>query len=496
MSSLESGSDTPSGQRPLLPQRPLGPSRLAQFKSQKQAALQARLQQRAFHQDQFWLTLIILERFVTRLFSEKLGLLPDWTNFLDLPLLILFAGYVAFATRHRPQLKKGTGYGLLIVAFIFSFSLSSITNLSRLHPGAMGFFLLGFLEPLAYMALAYALAPRADIVQYLIKLLMLIGWLQILVVVIVDLPRFLATKNPDFISGTFGDNAYQLVFFLLAWNVVVLSQSRRTRHPFWRSVGVLGLQILILAIVFLAQFRAVIPFALITWTFTYLVVNPKPGKAAVGAGFGLGLFLVAFYVINVAFPELKYNALLQVASRSDEVEQSGKVQAIQNLGQLIRLEPQILVYGTGPGTYASRGFRTFSVVGRQDTVNVLYRRFFHTDFYITDVAARYVLPTVNLFAFGASTTASPWFSYLALPAEVGLPGLIVVLWFYFRAMRQTWHHRFAPNGVGVLAGWVFVGMALLLQMAFLENWLEVSRLTVPVWTIFGVVLSQIQRNYS
>ena len=35
------------------------------------------------------------------------------------------------------------------------------------------------------------------------------------VVALIDLPLFLATHNPDKVSGTFGENAYQLVIFLL-----------------------------------------------------------------------------------------------------------------------------------------------------------------------------------------------------------------------------------------------------------------------------------------
>ena len=40
-------------------------------------------------QDQLVLGLLIAERFLTRLFSEKLGWLPGWSNFLDFPLLFV-----------------------------------------------------------------------------------------------------------------------------------------------------------------------------------------------------------------------------------------------------------------------------------------------------------------------------------------------------------------------------------------------------------------------
>ena len=54
----------------------------------------------------------MLERFVTRLFSEKLNLLPGWTNFLDYPLLILFAIYVLGRTRGRRKKQPPSGFEL------------------------------------------------------------------------------------------------------------------------------------------------------------------------------------------------------------------------------------------------------------------------------------------------------------------------------------------------------------------------------------------------
>lgn len=467
---------------------------LSTFREYRLQAHAAKIEQQKLRYDKFWLGFIILERFLTRLLSEKFGLLPGWTNFLDLPILVAFAVYVAMATRRLPRPKRDNGFAWLVAAFLFNFAISAFFNLERLHPGALILFLIGFLEPLAFMGLAYALMPKQEIVGFLVKILNFVGWIQLPVIAFIDLPRFLATRNPDFISGTFGENPYQLVFFLLSWNAIILSTPGNPKKRTARAIGILLLQGLILAIILLAQFRSIIPFALMTWGLTYLFVNREISAGIVWAVLGTILFLGFFFVANSLFPELKYDDLLELTSRTDEVEQSGKVQSIQNYGQLIMTSPEVLVIGTGPATYASRGFRTFSVAGKGDVANELYREAFNTDYYVTDVAAKYVLPTAGLVAFGAATSAVPWFTYLALPAELGVFGLFVVLMMYFRAMRICWVHRFAGNGLGVLGSWVLLAMALLLQMAFLENWLEVSRLTVPVWVVFGVVLGQLAQE--
>ncbi len=430
---------------------------------------------------------IVLERFVTRLFTNKLSLLPGWANFLDYPILIGFALYVLFTARRRPAIQRRSGFEPLALGLVFVMAISTFFNLDRLHPGAASLFVVGLLEPLAFMFLAYALQPGREIAAFLVKVLLWVGWLQIAVVLFLDLPIFLATRNPDAVSGTFGGNAYQMTFFLMTWNVIILSRPSAPRYRFVRLLGIVMLQGLIVVIILLAQFRALLPFIFLTWVLTYLVVSGRVARGLVAAFVGAALMVGLFYAVDALLPELKWREVFQVPGRADEVYESGKVQAIINYGRLIESRPEVLVVGTGPGTYASRGFRTFSVAGRDDLANQFYRDFFNSDHYVTDVAALYTLPVATLFAFGASTTAAPWFSYLALPAELGFAGLVLVAIIYLKAIRNCWIASKNRGTVRVLAQWTLIALALLLQMAFLENWLEVSRLTVPVWLAAGVV---------
>lgn len=463
---------------------------------QRRAIAAERLEQSRTRLDKWVLAAILLERFLTRFFSDKLALLPGWANFLDYPLLILFAMYV-FATsreRKRTHTARGSGFELLTLALVVNILISALFNLDRLHPGAFFLFIVGFLEPLAYMLLAYALTPRLETFTFLVKILFFVGWLQIAVVLLVDFPQFLVFRNPDVISGTFGENPYQMVFYLLTWNVLVLSSKPPNRLRVLWLLGVSILQGVILAVILLAQFRAIIPFAAVTWALTSFLITRRRSLAIVAGGFSLAIFTVFFLGVNYLLPELKYNDVLQLTERRDEFVASGKVQAVFNFMDLVAEQPQVLVFGTGPGTYASRGFRTFSIAGKGDVANQAYRKLFNSDYYATDVATKYVLPTAGMFAFGASSTAVPWFSFLALPAELGLPGLFLVLVIYGIAVHKSWPVASHQGPVQLLARWVIVAMLLLMQMAFLENWLENSRLTVPVWTIFGVVLAYLHQT--
>lgn len=456
-------------------------------------ATRARLQ---MTHDQWWLGAILVERFVTRFVSARVPSLSGWANFLDYPLLVLFGAYVLLTIRDRPALKVRTGFGPLTLAFVLLIGISALANLDRLHPGAFTLFVVNFLEPLAYMALAYALAPRPPVATFLVKVLLLIGWLQIAVVGIVDLPVFLAQHNPDMIVGTFTGNPYQLTFFLLTWNILILSRLLTLPSVIARWASVLAVQTIILVIFLLAQFRSILPFAVFTWGLTYLIVSRHWVQGILAAVVGLVLLGTLFSAVNVLLPELRWQETLQLTERSDETVNSGKVQAVLNYGSLVADQPQVLLIGTGPGTYTSRGFRTFSMAGRDDVANRLYRNLFHTDYYTTDVAQRYVLPVINLWAFGSATAAVPWFSYLSLPAELGVPGLLLVLAMYFKAIANCWKPARQPGDLGLLARWVLIALILLLQMGFLENWLEVSRLTVPIWTMFGVLLAQIYPGHA
>jgi len=461
-----------------------------------QAYWQEQWRARQIQRDKLVFGLILLERFTTRLLSEKLEILPGWTNFLDYPLLILFAVYVLAEARHRPTQPLRTGYGALSLGLTLITSLSAIINLDRLNLGAFLLFFIGLMEPLAYMALAYALAPDRKVLDFILRLLILVGWAQILVVAFVDLPVFLETRNPDFISGTFGLNAYQLVFYLLAWNVLILSPSEKSRYSAFRWIAVFLTQLALLIIILLAQFRAFIPSLLLTWLFTYLILYRPSMKTFARVSIAASLPVVLFLAINRIFPELKYQDILQLPERTQEISESGKIEVIRNYVKMVGENPQVLLIGTGPGTFLSRGFRVFSIYGKYEVANQVFRDLFDTSSYLSDVAKKYIVPITarGLFTFGAATTSEPWFSHLAILAELGLIGYLIVMATYFQAARMSWRMTSSGGSTATLSRWVLVAIFILLQLGFVGEWLEVTRVTIPIWLIFGALLAGFQNR--
>ena len=97
-----------------------------------------------------------------------------------------------------------------------------------------------------------------------------------------------------------------------------------------------------------------------------------------------------------------------------------------------------------------------------------------------------------------SVSTLPYSSYLGLAAEVGLLGLALVLGIYVAALlrigRITKREIAIATGsdpVPALAVATTIGFLTLLQMGFLENWLEVTRITFLVWLMFAVVAKEL-----
>jgi hypothetical protein len=161
-------------------------------------------------------------------------------------------------------------------------------------------------------------------------------------------------------------------------------------------------------------------------------------------------------------------------------------------------EPQALAYGTGPGTFSSRAWQTFALAGSSSGSNVQgsYVKFLGGNgASSTDVSDKYVLTQYrNAQAVqGSRAISSPFFSYVSLMAEVGLPGFFLLTAVYvFGALRAIQMARSsmrnATSGDPLPALLIAAAAAftLLLQMAFLDNWLEVTRVTFIAWTLLAV----------
>ena len=146
-------------------------------------------------------------------------------------------------------------------------------------PAPTVLFVYDFVSPLVFGWVALKIWPAGQAAA-LSRLIVGLGVLQFVVIVIFDLPTFASSRNPDDIAGTFGGNAYQLVFFLLVFAALVAGiatfEPRRSMARF--APLVFGLTFLV---IFLAQYRALLVSTALTVVYVSLLLGSQRGKGIV-----------------------------------------------------------------------------------------------------------------------------------------------------------------------------------------------------------------------
>jgi hypothetical protein len=217
----------------------------------------------------------------------------------------------------------------------------------------------------------------------------------------------------------------------------------------------------------------------------------------------LGLSFVAQH-----FPALYLKPTVEAIRQDPGAFVSSRLRIAGDVLDLYTQNPQFAVTGSGPGTYSSRAWRTFADVHSKSRSNVAGRyvaeitggREYHTD-----VSDRYVLPRYRSATtiLGSRAPDSPFASYTALLAEVGILGFVLLVAMYVGAMLQAgkmaltamrWRLRDDPLPALLLA--TTIAFFVLLQMAALDNWLEVTRITVPAWILLAVTTKEFETRSS
>lgn len=441
-------------------------------------------------------TIVITVRF----FTESLAVLPSAGNFVDVLLLPILLATVAARPSTGAVAEGASRYVLPAVAFVGICAVSVAVNASRVAPAPALLFVYGFLGPLVFFYATYRLWPVGQALA-LSRTIAALGVLQFVVIALFDLPTFLTTRNPDDIAGTFGGNAYQLVFFLLVFAALVAGISTfETGRRVGRFAPLLfGATFLV---IFLAQYRAL----LVATAFTILLIGLMLSSR--GKGFLIGAAVIMAFIATLGWVSAKYPAF-KFAPTIEAVRDDPTLFVTARLapgGDVISLygdNPVFVTTGTGPGTYSSRGWRTFAEVGNPSSSEGAAQPYATAltggKSYHTDVADRYVLPRLKTAAvvLGSRAVTSPFSSYLALLAEVGLVGFVLMVMIYFRALLQAGHITLTSirsatgrDPLPALALATTVAFFLLVQMAFLENWWETARVTVPSWMMLAVCIKE------
>ena len=436
--------------------------------------------------------LLVLIRF----FTEIVPVLPRAANFIDVPIFVVLA--LAGALRSSGERRLGSArlpLAVPVFLFIALCAVSVVVNPSRVEPGPALVFVYGFLGPIGVYAAAYRLWPAGRALS-LSRLLVGLTVVQLLVVFVVDVPRFLSSGNPDVISGTFGTNAYQLVFFLLVTTGLVAAIFTHEKERLTAKLAPVFF-VLILATILLAQYRSLLATTVVTVVLIAIVLRRRARGIISGALIAISLAFTFSYVAS-NFPVLRFASTLSTLHNSPGYYASQRVKAASSVLNLYTDEPRSIVTGTGPGTFSSRAWYTFAFVNAKSSSNVqgpYVAALTGGNAYHTDVSDKYVLPRLRSSTViqGSRAVTAPFSSYLSLLAEVGLPGFLLLigmyLWATARALKMTAQSLRQAGPRDPLPALLLasaVAFTVLLQMAFLENWLEVTRVTFLAWILLAV----------
>lgn len=430
-----------------------------------------------------------------RFFTEIVPILPRAANFIDIPIFVTLV-LAGMLRSHDERWLRSSYIRFALPSFMFIgiCAASVAVNPSRVEPGPVLVFLYGFLGPIGAYAATYRLWPAGKALS-LTRLLVGITVAELLVVFLVDLPRFLSSNNPDFITGTFGTNPYQLVFFLLVATGLLAGIFTLEKGRLAARLAPL-LFVLILATMLLAQYRALLATTAVTVVLIAILLRQRARGIVSGVLIAVSLAFTLSYVAT-HFPVLRFASTLSTFQSTPGYYASERLKAASPVANLYTDQPLAVLTGTGPGTFSSRAWQTFAFAKSKSSSNVqgpYVLALTGGRVYQTDVSDKYVVPqSSGPVIQGSRAVSSPFSSYLSLLAEVGIPGFLLIvgmyLWATARALRLTvrsLRRRTSGDPLPALLLATAVAFTVLLQMAFLENWLEVSRVTFLAWILLAV----------
>jgi transcriptional regulator with XRE-family HTH domain len=453
---------------------------------------------RPFRRDVVFAALALLV--TSRFFTEVLHILPRAAKLVDVPILILLVAFAIILPPSRTEGEQRFPYMALGVAFLLVGLLSTLSNLGRIAAAPTLLFFYGFLSPVVVYYAVYRLWPPGHALS-VSRFLMRLAALEFAVVLLIDVPRFLTSHNPDVVSGTFGQNAYQLVFFLLMAAGVAAGIYTFERRRLAARLAPLFFIATLLTIL-LAQYRAL----LFTMATTVLLIATLLGlirlRGAVASVAIALAFALSLSYVSTQFPALKYSETVSSLANQPGLYISKRASVIGGVGRLYTDNPRFIVTGSGPGTYSSRAWYTFAIASTHEGGLSIK----NAGSYQTDVSKKHVLPrlqgTTAQSIGGSYAIASPLQSYSSLLAEVGIFGFIAMVSIYvgalFQSARMTLHSLRRPLPQDPLPGLLLgctVGFFVLLQMAVLENWLEVTRITFLIWALLAVVSKEFSARF-
>ena len=443
------------------------------------------------------LTVLMLIRF----FTETIDLFPKWWTFVDIPIFVAILLFAIGAQTWRqppPQLRAIVALAVLLIGII---GVSVMTNLGRLEAAPAAVYIYMVLSPVAWAVAIYRLWPGGN-AALVTRWLFLIGVIEVVVVLLFNIPLFLSMRNPDVISGTFGENGYQLVlvlFVIISSLAGVLAYDRKRPVARFAVPAIIAFSL----IIFLVQYRTL----LVTLALSVMLIGYFMRGRARSVLVGATLVMViagAFYAVSSSFSELKYQQVQDIAQQGGPmVFIDARLGVASDVVNLYADNPRYVLTGTGPGTFSSRAWRTFGVADNPEktVAGNFVQRFTGGEVYRTDVSDQYTVPRLRAQEVigGSVQLTQPYSSYTAAAAEVGMGGLILLGAIYIIAFmwaakitQAAVRERLPSDPIVPIALAATVAFFVLLQLGALENWLEVTRMTFFAWALLAIAAKERQ----
>ncbi|MBC8145213.1 MAG: hypothetical protein H7X80_06475 [bacterium] len=436
-----------------------------------------------------------------RFFSETLRVIPKAFDLVDLVFIPLLAVGAVFAGSSLKGVDKPLHRKLMrwTVTLAVLSVVSSIANVERSHWAPTLQYIFGIAAgPALYLSLNALIRNKAKMAEQTARFLYFMFIVEGVVVLFVSLPLFFSTGNPDYVSGTFGQNAYQFSVLLIIIGGYFLGKMRFGQTRFVIS---LGIQIGVVVTFLLLQYRTATP----AFFAAYLVlIGLLYGKRVVRLTFYVGLMgAVGFYAFGYVASsniDLKFDDIITFFQNPEMATDFGKVIAYGNTFQMYSDQPSTVLFGAGPGTMVSRAAYTFimePMVSTQKGVGALITSTFPNQSFRTDVFTEYMEPLFDLESvFGSVQANNPASSILAAMAEIGIPGLVLLVLIYGTMLKRVFQYaRFAIAHVDPqlvpLSSALVTGSVYLCFLSPLDNYLEIARVTLPVWLLFWTVSSMV-----
>lgn len=216
----------------------------------------------------------------------------------------------------------------------------------------------------------------------------------------------------------------------------------------------------------------------------------------IGLGLGYGMNYISSSEVD-----LKYDDLLVLAANPSVVLNYGKVKSYVNTWAMFEEYPYMAVIGSGPGTFVSRANYTFTIElssSKSKGVGAILQSVFGNQNYYTDVQIDYILPLYGMEAlFGSVQINNPNSSILANLAEVGIAGLIAISILYGMLIRHNirflQYAKFKKDEILIpLSTSLFVSSAYFVLIFPLDNYMEIARVSLPIWLLFWVVSNKVE----